>query len=44
MNFFLKFKFVWLSIGPRLVEASQLQLTANKIIITGAQPKAGHRL
>ena len=32
MIFFFKFKFVLLSIGPRLVEASQLQLTANKII------------
>ena len=35
--FFFKFKFVLLSIGPRLVEASQLQLTANKIIMYNMQ-------
>ena len=36
-DFFFKFKFVLLSIGPRLVEASQLQLTANKIIMYNMQ-------
>ena len=36
--FFFKLKFVLLSIiGPRLVEASQLQLTANKIIMYNMQ-------
>ena len=38
MIFFFKLKFVLLSIiGPRLVEASQLQLTANKIIMYNMQ-------
>ena len=36
-DFFFKFKFVLLSIGPQLVEASQLQLTANKIIMYNMQ-------
>ena len=37
MIFFFEFKFALLSIGPRLVEASQLQLTANKIIMYNMQ-------
>ena len=37
MIFFFEFKFVLLSIGPWLVEASQLQLTANKIIMYNMQ-------